>query len=70
MACTVAVEEVISEHYDKWAIQNSFYWTQTLFYKTIFYVSVWISYKVPVLSLYTVNSKEPLLTLPTHEAYD
>lgn len=36
MACTVAVEEVISEHYDKWAIQNSFYWTQKLFYKIIF----------------------------------
>ena len=34
------------------------------------YYYLWISYKVPVLSLQTVNSKEPLLTLPTHEAYD
>ena len=33
-------------------------------------ISVWISYKVPVLSLQTVKSKEQLLTLPTHEAYD
>ena len=31
---------------------------------------MWISYKVPVLSLYTAKSKEQLLTLPTHEAYD
>lgn len=25
MACTVAVEEVISEHYDKWALPLSIY---------------------------------------------
>ena len=28
------------------------------------YISVWISYKVPVLSLQTAKSKEQLLTLP------
>ena len=35
------------------------------------YISEWISYKVPVLqSLQTAKSKEQVLTLPTHEAYD
>ena len=28
------------------------------------YISVWISYKVPVLSLQTAKSREQLLTLP------
>ena len=34
------------------------------------YISVWIPYKVPVLSLKTAKSKEQPLTLSTHEAYD
>ena len=40
-------------------------------YTVISVFSVWISYKVPVLSLLTAKSKEQLLTPPaTHEAYD
>ena len=33
---------------------------------TLFHTCVWISHKVPVLSLQTAKSKEQLLTLPTH----
>ena len=35
-----------------------------------YYISAWISYKVPVPSLQTAKSREQLLDLPTHEAYD